>query len=46
MSTGQVKGTLPFTGLATLPLVALGLALSGGGALMTRMRLRPGRKGV
>ena len=42
MSAGQVKGTLPFTGLATLPLAALGLALSAAGVLMTKMR--PARK--
>lgn len=44
MSTGQVKGTLPFTGLATLPIAALGLALSGAGLLMTK--IRPGCKTI
>jgi hypothetical protein len=44
MSTGQVKGLLPFTGLATLPIAALGLALSGAGLLLTKVR--PGRKAV
>jgi len=44
MSAGQTKGTLPFTGLATLPLVVLGLVLSGAGVVMTK--LRPSRKAV
>lgn len=44
MSTGQVKGTLPFTGFATLPLAVIGLAISGAGVVMTKMR--PARKTV
>jgi hypothetical protein len=35
--SGHVK-TLPFTGFATLPLAALGLALSGIGLLMAKVR--------
>jgi hypothetical protein len=42
MSTGQVRGTLPFTGIATLPLAIIGLGLSAAGVLMTKMR--PARK--
>ncbi len=38
--SGHVKA-LPFTGLATLPLAALGLALTGFGFVMTKMR--PGK---
>jgi len=34
---GQVR-SLPFTGLTTLPLVVVGLVLSGFGLLMTRVR--------
>lgn len=36
--SGHVKGALPFTGLATLPLAVLGLALTGFGFVMTKMR--------
>lgn len=35
--SGHVKA-LPFTGLATLPLAAVGLVLSGFGLVMTKMR--------
>jgi hypothetical protein len=41
--SGQVRA-LPFTGFATLPLVVVGLALSGCGLLMTK--LRPGKSKV
>ncbi len=39
--SGHLAGqnhALPFTGLTSLPLVILGLALTGIGALMTRVR--------
>jgi hypothetical protein len=38
--SGQIgsQRALPFTGLATLPLVVVGLVLSGFGLLMTRVR--------
>jgi hypothetical protein len=35
--SGHAKA-LPFTGLATLPLAALGLALTGIGFVMTKVR--------
>ncbi len=35
--TGQVRA-LPFTGFATLPFVIVGLVLTGGGLLMTKLR--------
>jgi hypothetical protein len=37
--SGQIGGRgLPFTGLATLPLIVVGLALTGGGFLLTKVR--------
>jgi hypothetical protein len=37
--SGQIGGrALPFTGLMTLPMILVGLALTGGGFLLTKVR--------
>jgi hypothetical protein len=45
MSNIQVAGarTLPFTGLATLPIVLIGSALSLAGVVLTLLRPKPNR---
>jgi hypothetical protein len=44
--SGQYKGastSLPFTGLASLPLVLVGIAITAAGALMTLVRPKRAR---